>query len=123
MLVCRDLTEELRYRARIERFDVEICLNPDFQRWRNLYEHSKQETNEDPYSGLSKILIVVTGQEEVEPPPVSVMNGITTHEERWRYFEERKPSYRAIAYTVLDRAIRFFKYKLHNPLLSTPSHL
>jgi hypothetical protein len=49
------------------------------------------------------------------------MNGITTHEERWRYFEERKPSYRAIAYTVLDRAIRFFKYKLHNPLLSTPS--
>jgi len=121
MLVCRDLTEELRYGAKIEGFDVKICLNPDFQVYRNLFEHSKPETNEDPYFGLSRILVLVTGQEEVDPPPVRVMDGITTYEERWRYFEERKPAYRAIAWTVLDRTIRYFKYRLHNPLLSTPS--
>lgn len=120
MLVCRDLTEELRYRAKIEGFDVEICLNPDFQVYRNLQKHSKPETNDDPYFGLSRVLILVTGQEEVEPPPVGIMNGNITHEERWRYFEERKPAYRTIAWTALDRIIRYFKYKLHNPLLSTP---
>jgi hypothetical protein len=121
ILVCRDVTEELRYRARIEDFDVEICLNPDFKVWRNLHGHSKPETNEDHYFGLSRILILVTGQEESEPPPVSVVNGITNYEERQRYFEERKPAYRAIAWTALDRTIRYFKYRLHNPLLSTPS--
>jgi hypothetical protein len=121
LLVCRDLTEELRYRAKIEGFDVEICLNPDFQVHRNLHKHSKPVTNEDPYFGLSRILILVTGQEEVEPPPVRVVNGITTYEERLRYFEERKPAYRVIAWTALDRTIRYFKYKLHNPLLSSPS--
>jgi len=121
MLVCRDLTEELRYRAKIEGFDVEICLNPNFQAYRNLHEHSKPETDEGPYFGLSKILIFVTGQEDTEPHPVRVVNGITINDERWRYFEERKPAYRAIAWTALDRTIRYFKYKLHNPLLSTPS--
>jgi hypothetical protein len=121
MLVCRDLTEELRYRAKIEGFDIEICINPDFQVWRNLHEHSKPETNRDPYFGLSRILVLVTGQEEVEPPPVRVVNGVTTYDERQCYFEERKPAYQAIAWTALDRTIRYFKYKLHNPLLSTPS--
>ena len=121
MLVCRDLDEELRYRAKIEDFDVEICLNPDFQVHRNLHKHSKSVTNQDPYFGLSRILILVTGQEEIEPPPVDIVNGITTYEKRWRYLEERKPAYRAIAWTALDRTISYFKYKLHNPLLSSPS--
>jgi len=121
MLVCRDLTEELRYRTKIEGFDVEICLNPDFQAHCNLRKNSETETKEDPYYGLSKILILVTSQEDVEPPPVGVMNGITGYQERWRYFDNRKPAYRAVAWTVLDRTIRYFKYRLHNPLLSTPS--
>jgi hypothetical protein len=121
LLVCRDLTEEFRYRAKIDGFDVEICLNPDFQAYRNIDEKIKSNNNEDPYFVLSKILIFVTGEEEVEPPPVGVTNDNTTRMARWRYLEERKPAYRTIAWTALDRTIRYFKYKLHNPLLSTPS--
>ncbi|MCX6641835.1 MAG: hypothetical protein NTV15_00400 [Candidatus Bathyarchaeota archaeon] len=43
------------------------------------------------------------------------IGGRTSYEERRRYFEERKPEYRQAAWEMLDRAVRFFKYRLHNP--------
>lgn len=111
MLVCRDLTEEFRYKAKIKNFDVEICLNPDFQRYRDQKKHSQSEIKEAPYFGLSRILVFVTGEEKVAPPSV----------DSFQYFEKCKPAYRETAWSAIDCTIRYFKYRLHNPLLSTPN--
>jgi len=115
-LVCRDLSEEFRYRATIDNYDIEICLNPDFQAYRN-FKDINQANNKEQYHGLSKVLIFVTGQEDIEPPNYNR----TTHTEYYDYFEKRKKTYSEKAWTALDRTIRFFKYKLRNPSLSTPS--
>jgi len=120
-LVLRKLDEELRYKAKIEGFDVEILINPDYLSWHNLYKNSEPKTNEAPYFGHSHIIIIVTNEEDMEPPPPRVENGVTSYEERRKYFDERGPAYRTVAWTALDRTIRYFKYILHNPLLSTPS--
>ena len=52
------------------------------------------------------------------PPAPEMIDGRMSYEERRVYFEERKPAYQQTAWEVLDRAVLFFKYKLHNPNLS-----
>lgn len=119
-LVCRALTDKLRFRAHIDEFDVELCLNPDAHVWRNLGHRSESGGQGEPYQGHSKIAIAVSREEQEELPKVPIRNGTRDTRERQRYFEDRRSAYRATAWKALDRVIRFFQYKLHNPLLSPP---
>lgn len=118
LLVCRPRTDVLQYKITTNGFDVELCLNPEFETWRNLLGHAEKALIEDSYWGISKIRISVAREEDVPPPPPQTVDGITSYDERRRYFEERKPAYREVAAKILNHAVFFFKYRLHNPQLS-----
>jgi hypothetical protein len=118
LLVCRPRTDVLQYTIPVNGFDVELCLNPAFETWRNLLNHDNNALIEDPYWSISTIRISVAREEDIPPPPPQTVDGITSYDERRRYLEERKPAYREVAAQVLNRAVAFFKYRLHNPQLS-----
>jgi hypothetical protein len=105
LLVYRPRTDVLQYTISVNGFDVELCLNPTFETWRNLFSHDKNALIEDPYWSISTIRISVAREEDVPPPPPQTVDSITSYDERRRYLEERKPAYREVAAQVLNRAV------------------
>ena len=99
----RPMTNYLRFSAKINDFDVELCLDPKKS---PLMEPSVDPSGEK-YWPISKISIIVGRNEDIAPPiPMSI-----------KYLAERTDTYRNAALETANRAIRFFKYKLHNPNL------
>src|SRR5437867_1346641 len=111
-LVNRSENDALCYQAQIEDFDISISLIPE-KGWQAKF------ANEKHYSfGISKALVSVGHDEPVKPPPVrTTEKGGKDYTVQEKYFSERLPKYRKIAATGLNRVIRFFKYRLRNPLL------
>jgi len=119
----RPMIDDLRYKTTIRDFDLELCLNTNLPAYyRNMQKKGdpipKDYTDENWYWATSKVRIYSARNEDTTIPMPQTINGRTSYEERRRYFNELKPAYRQSAWEVLDRAVRFFKYHLHNPNLS-----
>lgn len=110
-LINRPQTENLVFKSRIDDFDVELYLCRDTRRGA-----ASVEGNE--YWPTSKIRIVVGRNEDIEPPLPKLVNGKRRFEGLLPYYDERLSAYREAALGAANRAILFFKYKLHNPNLS-----
>jgi len=110
LLFERPRTDDLCYKTTIGDFDVELCLNPDVTAYRNIQKSDASFYPENDYWATSKVRIQSVRNEDV-PLPID-------NEERRKYFEEREPAYRQAGLEVLNRAMLFFKYRLHNPCLS-----
>lgn len=120
----RPMIDDLSYRTTIRDFEVELCLNANIPAcFRN--DHKKGEsvpeefTDENYYWAISKVRIQSSRNEDKTVPMPQKINGRTSYEERCRYFDELKPAYRQVAWEVLDRAVLFFKYHLHNPNIAS----
>lgn len=105
---------EFRFQTRLEDFDVELDFNPDYKIWRKMFEHTSSKPK---VSGYSKIQIFVSRLENIELPSVEIIDDNTYRIELDKYLGERRLPYREIALKGLNRALLFFKYKLHNPKL------
>jgi len=105
--------DDLRYGTEMDGFDVEILLKP--------YDHGPKSKNGDDEHWsfyVSGMHISVSREESLEVPPIrTAEEGGQDFSLRAPYFRERLPKYREIAVKAANRAIRFFKYRLHNPLL------
>jgi hypothetical protein len=118
----RPMIDDLRYKTTIGDFDVELFLNTNLPAYyRNMQKRGdpvpKDYTDENYYWATSNVRICTTRNEDITAPIPQTIDGRTSYEERRRYFEKLKPAYQQAAWEVLDRAIRFFKYHLHNPNL------
>ncbi|MCX6677566.1 MAG: hypothetical protein NTU95_06430 [Methanothrix sp.] len=115
--------DDLSYKTTIRDFDVELCLSNNLPAYyRNMQKSGtpipKEYTDENWYWATSKVTIQSARNEDMTIPMPQTIDGRKSYEERRRYFKERKPAYQQAAWDVLDRAVRFFKYRLHNPNLS-----
>lgn len=113
LLIQRDESEKICYEIPIENFDVEVSLTP-------FEKGDKQKHKDEQYYsfGITRVFIKVTGNEEVEPPPVTLTKeGGKDYSHQALYCLERAPKYQKIALTAVNRLIRYFKYELQNPLL------
>jgi len=119
----RPMIDDLGYKTMIRDFDVELCLNINLPAYRNMQKRgdlvSKEYNDENYYWSTKKVRIYSSRNEDKTVPMPQTIDGRTSYEERSRSFAELKPAYRQAAWEVLDRAIRFFKYRLHNPNLSS----
>jgi hypothetical protein len=106
----RPKAEDLGFQIRIDGFDVTLCIDPDeFHGWAVVAG--------EEYWPTSKIRIIVARDEDTAPPIPKLVNGHLNDEEYRPYYQERESYFRKVALEVINRAILFFKYKLHNPNL------
>ncbi len=101
----------------IEDYDVQLCLMANFE------TIDQPEMSAERYwaSGSTNVRITVSHSETLEPP----LKVLSTDDEDIKialsknmdYFGDRFPAYEEIASKALNRAVRFFKYAMHNPLL------
>jgi hypothetical protein len=120
------MIDDLSYKTTIRDFDVELCLNINIPAYYKIMhnrgdEIPKEYCDDNFYWATSKVRIFSSRNEDIAVPLPKTVDGRTSYEEQRRFFEELKPAYRQSAWEVLDRAIRFFKYRLHNPNLSSVS--
>jgi hypothetical protein len=113
----RPVSDDLCYKITIRDFEVELCLNPNAKSYQKRPVDTPEIFANDSYWGSSKVRIQ-TSRNEIIPPPVPRTIDERTSYEWHKYFEERKPAHRQVAWETLNRAILFFKYRLHNPNLS-----
>jgi hypothetical protein len=112
LIVNRPEIDRLQYETRIGVFDVEILLIPRGG------ARSKRSDEEHWSFCISRALISVARDEQVEPPPPQITKeGNIDYTVQDSYFEERLLAYQEVAAAVVNRVILFFKYKLHNPFL------
>ena len=112
----RPITEDLTFKIKIDDFDVELCLNPE-----KSMLHGGAVVAGEQYWPTSKIRITVGRDENITPPTPKLVNGHRDFSGLQPYYNERRPVYQNAALEAVNRAILFFKYKLHNPNLSTLS--
>lgn len=116
LLINRPITEDLSFRININDFDVELCLNPEKLMW-----HGYTTIADEQYWPTSKIKIIVGRDESIIPPTPKLINNHWDHSGLHPYYDDRMNVYRNVALEAVNRAILFFKYKLHNPNLLTLS--
>ena len=111
-LIKRAEEDKLRYKIRIDDFDVELFL-------KRLGGAKQIKGDEEHWSSsISDIQVKVAKEEHIEPPPIRMLeNGGRDLSASVPYFAERFPKYREVALVAVNRLIRFFKFRLHNPLL------
>lgn len=111
LLVYREKNDKFCYGTQIDKFDANLCLIAgDFR--------AGTVGDKNWTIPISRIEVIVSRDESVEPPPVRITNeGNQDYTVQDTYFKERLPAYQKVALIVLNRLLLFFKYKLHNPLL------
>ncbi|MDQ1261692.1 MAG: hypothetical protein QG575_873 [Euryarchaeota archaeon] len=124
LLFKRPRFDDLSYKTTIREFDVKLCLGLStdlpayYQKIKSSSHIPKEYTDENWVWATSKVQIHLARDEDTNVPMPHIIDGRKNYEERNRYFENLKPAYQQAAWEVLDRAVRFFKYHLHNPNLS-----
>ncbi len=104
--------DELSYRVSIGHFDVEVIL------LRNGGASLKAINDQHVTRLIEKIQLRVVRDEESEPPPVPrTESGGEDFGARSQWFGERKNDYAQTAVTILNRLIRFFKFRMKSPHL------
>ena len=112
LLINRPITDDLNFKINIDDFDVELCLNPE----KSMVYGSTIVAGEQ-YWPTSRIRITVGRDESITPPTPKLVNGRRDFSGLRPYYDERRPVYQNAALEAVNRAILFFKYKLHNPNL------
>ncbi len=104
--------EELNYQTRIGDFDVGVVLLC------NGGGSFKAKNDQHATRLIEKIRLRVMRDEESEPPPIPI-NEADGRDlgERAQWFSERKGEYKHAALTILNRLIRFFKFRMKSPYL------
>jgi len=103
LLVSRPRIEPLEYQVSIGRFMVAVRLLSDGS------GEYKRADEPFPSYWITRMLIDVTGEENDAAPKGEL--------ERFSYVTARRGEYQASAAEAVNRVIRFFKYRLRNPLL------
>lgn len=118
----RSMFDNLSYKTTIRDFDVELCFNNHlsayYEKMKGGAVIPKEYTDENWVWATSKVTIHSARNEDTNVPMPQIIDGRKNYDERYRYFENLKPAYQQAAWEVLDRAVHFFKYRLHNPNLS-----
>jgi hypothetical protein len=118
-LINRPISNDLTFRTEIDGFDVELHVNPE----KSILVGPRTVLGDEEYYPTSKIRIIVTRNENIAPPTPELVNGHLNFEGLHPYYNEREPAYRKAALQIINRAIFFFKYRLHNPnLFELSSH-
>jgi hypothetical protein len=104
--------KEYAYKTRIDDFDVEIRLLP-----KKNGPKAGFTTETDVTFCISEISICVSKDLAVEIPPIVIKGPLRDYTLRAPFFLKYSRDYEKIAYKTLKRIIKYFKYKLHNPLL------
>jgi hypothetical protein len=105
---------DLYFKTKIDDFDAELCLSSEEAK-----SHGAATIKGDDYWSTSKIRILVGRDEDIAPPIPKLVDGHNDFTGLRQYYAERSPAYQKAAFEIINRAILFFKYKLHNPNLST----
>lgn len=116
LFINRPITDDLSFRINIDDFDIKLCLNPE-----KSSSHGLTVVAGEQYWPTSKIRITVGRDENITPPTPKLVNGHRDFSGLQPYYNERRPAYQNAALEAVNRAILFFKYKLHNPELFTLS--
>lgn len=107
----RQTTDKPSYNVRIGDFDVELCFHPKVLK-------IEPTPSSNVYWQTSEVRVISERDEDVFPPIPKLVNGHRSYEGVNPYYKEREWAYRNAALEVINRAIIFFKYRLHNPNLS-----
>lgn len=111
LLINRPEGDELCYQVRLDDCDVEVRLVAD-ESWR-----SRAAGKIDYTFGVREARVLVSRDEHEEPLVATTPAGGRDYTVQSEYFQQRLPVYQEAAVAVLNRLIRFFKYRLHAPLL------
>jgi len=110
--VKRAESEELNYQTRTGDFDVGVVLLC------NGGGSFKAKNDQHATRLIEKIRLRVMRDEESEPPPILVNEaGSRDLGEQAQWFSEREGEYKHAALTILNRLIRFFKFRMKSPYL------
>lgn len=111
LLVYREKDDKFCYETEIDEFNVNLCLIAgDFR--------AGKVDDKNWTIPVSRVKLIVSRDESVEPPPVCNTNdGTRDYTAQYPYFKELLPAYQKAVLIVLNRLLLFFKYKLHNPFL------
>lgn len=104
--------EDIRFSIDIGDYQTEVTLIP-YSKGSSI----KCPSEKDPTYCISDLIILVSRIEESPPPSQFTADGTRDDITFVKYFDDRLPKYRNIAETLTRRLIRYFKYKLRNPLL------
>ena len=104
--------EELSYQIRTGDFDVVVVLLC------NGGGSFKAKNDQHATRLIEKIRLRVMRDEESEPPPIPINEaGGRDIGERAQWFGKRDGEYKHAALTILNRLIRFFKFRMKSPYL------
>ncbi len=110
--VKRAESEELNYQTRTDDFDVGVVLLC------NGGGSFKAKDDQHATRLIEKIRLRVMRDEESEPPPIPINEaGGRDISERAQWFDGRRGEYKHAALTILNRLIRFFKFRMKSPYL------
>ncbi len=110
--VKRAESEELNYQTRTGDFDVNVVLLC------NGGGSFKAKNDQHETRLIKKIHLRVMRDEESEPPPILVNEaGGRDISERREWFDGRRDEYKRAALKILNRLIRFFKFRMKSPNL------
>lgn len=102
---------KLHYKVKVDSFDVSIRLS-------SMQSSKSKLLTEKYYTVPYSSFIVTVGRPDIQPPPVIPdEKGRKDYSVQRKYFSERAPKYRKVAAEIINRAIRYFKYRLGQPLL------
>ena len=112
MLAKMNSEEDIVFDIREGDFDTVVKLKQDLS-----WSH-KEKYDTNYLRRIDAISVEVTREETALPPPPGVTDqGGNDWSTQYEYFQERRAIYRQVAVTIINRIIRYFKYKLHQPML------
>lgn len=105
--------KEIWSNCTIKEFDVSVQFIVD-------PSHKFKHKDDELWTYIIHHILVRVSREEDEAPPIVIPDekGILDYRIQGSYFSERKKEYGAVAQEVVNRLIRFFKFKLKTPYLT-----
>lgn len=104
--------KEFIYQTKIDEFDIEIRLPPEEQ------GRKCKPANDTEFTYcIAEILINVSKALVDDVPPVVIKDATQDYTLRAKFFIKNSDQFRKVAETALRKVIRYFKFKLHQPLL------
>jgi hypothetical protein len=104
--------DNLEFKTKVGDYNANVILIRD-EDWRSQFKGERDWSN-----GITKINVSISKDERIAPPALKITpEGNRSYEDRYPYFEERTPEFQRVALEVVNKIIRYFKYKLHNPTI------
>ena len=113
LLFMRADDDPLLYEVQLDGYDVSLHLITNCVPFR-LKTAKYKYWSEERYIAVE----ICVSKEDIEPPPINKHpDGTISYEMQYPYFEKRLPLYSGVARRTLNALIRYFKYRLWQPML------